>query len=679
MPPESATSNLLRASRVLPAGTFGNVSRDLIIARGRGSRVWDDEGREYIDYLIGSGPMIIGHAHPEVNAAVRRQLEEGTTFFASNLQGIALAEAIVEAVPCAEQVRFCCTGSEADAFAMRLARAHTGREKILKFEGGYHGYSDYGLMSTAPARPGNSMEPIPDSAGIPASVKDSVVVAPYNEADAVESLLKEHEGTVAAVFMEPMQRVIPPSPGFLEAIRELTRAYGVLLVFDEVVTGFRLAYGGAQAYYGVAPDLCTLGKAIGGGFPLAAIAGREDVMACFDSERVEAGRHVPQVGTLSGNPVAAVAGIATLDVLKRPGAYESMLANGRRLMSALQAALDRSGLEAQVTGEPPVFDVAFCAGEIRNHRDMLRSDASRLRLQHLASGEPGVEHVRLLLAPACALPAARADIAAAHAALTFSTSRLANPVSSMCVWMSGCLDVWMSRTASQPARHVVTVRSHRRDRLSHSRRNVCSATPRRRCGPRPAAPARPATPPPDRHRHTTGNRCRGSKGSARRWTERPARAGSEAAGRGTCAARAVAWSCRTPSVRHPAGGPGGPAIIWTIQIPRPNAPTSPTVSAGASTITRNRNTRNSREAVRSSSPVSGRWVRMALSPECSESRSGSTEVSGRITGYSDDLNRGRASWERTADDLDELATLLRARRIVDECIPATVPTEEDPR
>ncbi|MCB1744033.1 MAG: aminotransferase class III-fold pyridoxal phosphate-dependent enzyme, partial [Gammaproteobacteria bacterium] len=295
---------LSRARQVLPGGSFGNTAAELVIARGRGARVWDESGREYVDYLLGSGPMLIGHAHPEVNAAVQAQLELGTTYFANNRHGIELAEMIVEAVPCAEKVRYVSSGTEADAYAMRLARAYSGRDKILKFEGGYHGMSDYGLMSLAPKQPGNLPSPIPDSAGIPRSVRDEIVVAPFNDADAVESLIKEHKGSIGAVFMEPFQRLLSPRPGFLQAMRELTLKHDMLLVFDEVVTGFRLAYGGAQAYYGVTPDICTLGKAIGGGFPLAAIAGRDDIMALFDSSRVEPDRFMPQIGTLSGNPVA---------------------------------------------------------------------------------------------------------------------------------------------------------------------------------------------------------------------------------------------------------------------------------------------------------------------------------------------------------------------------------------
>jgi len=387
---EQEQSLLEKAQRVLPGGTFGNTAADLIVAEGRGSRVWDQNGKEYIDYLLGSGPMIIGHGHPEVTAAVHAQVERGTTFFANNPQGIELAAAIVDAVPCADKVRFASTGSEADAFAIRLARAYTGRDKILKFEGGYHGYSDYGLMSLAPKTPGNSAQPIPDSAGIPGSITEDILVAPFNDAVAVESLIKEHPNTIAAVLMEPLQRLIPPQPGFLEAMRELTLAHDILLVFDEVVTGFRMSYGGAQAYYGVVPDLCTLGKAIGGGFPLSAVAGREDVMALFDRDRAPADRFVPQVGTLSGNPVAAAAGLATLAILKRPGTYERYFEIGEKLMAGLSRAVDAAGLNAQVVGTPPMFDIVFTDGEVRNYRDTALADADKLATLNALLRERGI-------------------------------------------------------------------------------------------------------------------------------------------------------------------------------------------------------------------------------------------------------------------------------------------------
>lgn len=368
---------LEQAHRVLPGGSFGNTAAELIIREGRGSRVWDEDGNEYVDYLIGSGPMLIGHGHPAVKAAVQEQLERGTTFFANNRKGIELADVITEAVPCADKVRFVSSGSEADAFAMRLARAYRGRDKILKFEGGYHGYSDYGLMSLAPKQSSDSTRPVPDSAGIPKGVADDILVAPYNDIDAVANLIQEHKDSIAAVFMEPFQRIIPPKPGFLAAIRQLTHDNDILLIFDEVVTGFRFGWGGAQEYYGVTPDVCTMGKAIGGGFPLAAIAGRDEVMAMFDQKRATPEQYVPQVGTLSGNPVAAAAGLATLGVLKQPGTYEKYFETGRMLMSALSERLSSAGLEAQVVGEPTLFDVVFASGEIRNYSDTLRGDRNR--------------------------------------------------------------------------------------------------------------------------------------------------------------------------------------------------------------------------------------------------------------------------------------------------------------
>ncbi|MGC2203139.1 MAG: aminotransferase class III-fold pyridoxal phosphate-dependent enzyme, partial [Stellaceae bacterium] len=233
-----------RAKRVLPGGTFGNFPGDVVIREGRGGRVWDEDGKEYVDFLLGSGPMLVGHAHPEVTAGAQARIAQGTTFFANNRHGIELAEAIVEALPCAEQVRFVSTGSEADLYAMRAARAFTRRDKILKFEGGYHGMSDYSLMSLAPKRPGNFPQPVPDSAGIPKSLRDEILVAPFNDLEVVVRLVREHKNELAGIIVEPMQRIIPPAPGFLEGLRKITAENDVILIFDEVVTGFRLAYGG---------------------------------------------------------------------------------------------------------------------------------------------------------------------------------------------------------------------------------------------------------------------------------------------------------------------------------------------------------------------------------------------------------------------------------------------------
>jgi glutamate-1-semialdehyde 2,1-aminomutase len=361
-----------------------------MIRAGSAGRVWDEEGREYVDFLLGSGPMFIGHAHPEVTAAVQAQLPLGTTYFANNRHGIKLAEEIVAAVACAEQVRFVCTGTEADLYAMRVARAFRRRDKILKFEGGYHGMSDFSLMSLAPKRPGNFPFPVPDSAGIPRAIQDTMLVAPFNDLETVESLIREHQDELAGVIVEPFQRLIPPARGFLEGLRRITAELGIPLIFDEVVTGFRFAYGGAQEYYGVTPDLCTLGKIMGGGFALAAVAGRADMMAHFDRAAVADEDFLMQVGTLSAAPVSAVAGLATLEVLKRPGAYAQAFATGRELMDTLAELLRSAGLPAQVIGEPVLFDVVFTRDAVRDYRGTLKGDADTLRRFNAALRRRGI-------------------------------------------------------------------------------------------------------------------------------------------------------------------------------------------------------------------------------------------------------------------------------------------------
>jgi glutamate-1-semialdehyde 2,1-aminomutase len=378
------------ARRVLPAGSFGNLPADIVIREGRGGRVWDVSGNEYVDFLLGSGPMFIGHCHPDVMAAVQAQVPRGTTFFANNEHGIRLAAAIVDAVACAEKVRFVSSGTEADAYAMRVARAFRGRDKILKFEGGYHGMSDYSLMSLAPKRPGNFPQAVPDSPGIPRSVRDEMIIAPFNDAAMAVSLIHEHHEELGGVIVEPFQRLLPPQPGFLQALRDACTEHGIPLIFDEVVTGFRFAYGGAQAFYGVTPDLCTLGKIIGGGFPLAAIVGREDIMSLFDRGKVGDDRFLTQIGTLSGNPVAAVAGLATLEVLRRPGAYDKVFATGRELMAGISGLLDKAGLAAQVIGVPPLFDIVYAAGDMHDYRATLRGDVEMQRRFNRRLREAGI-------------------------------------------------------------------------------------------------------------------------------------------------------------------------------------------------------------------------------------------------------------------------------------------------
>ncbi|WP_170365027.1 aspartate aminotransferase family protein [Ruegeria arenilitoris] len=365
-----------RARALLPGGGFGNFNPSVFIREGRGSRVWDEDGKEYVDLLIGSGPMLLGHGHPEVLEAVAEQLPKGMTFFTNNARAVKLAEEICAAVPCADQIRYVSSGGEADMYAIRLARAFTGRDKIVKFEGGYHGMSAEAQMSLAPSRMVNFPQAVPDSAGIPASVQAEMLIAPFNDPDYIRSLLAEHGNQVAGVIVEPLQRIIPPEPGFLQLLRDEADRYGIVLIFDEVVTGFRFAYGGAQELYGVTPDIATLGKIIGGGFPLAAIAGRAEIMAHFDKSAVGAEKWLMQLGTLSGNPVAAVAGLKTMEVLRRPGQYDRLRANGQRLMDMASAALNKQGVAHRVVGDPTLFEIVFTEGKVRDYRDVVRADTA---------------------------------------------------------------------------------------------------------------------------------------------------------------------------------------------------------------------------------------------------------------------------------------------------------------
>ena len=366
-----------RARAVLPAAGFGNFDPSIVIREGRGSRVWDEDGRDYVDYLIGSGPMLLGHGHPEVMEAVLDQLPKGMTFFANNAAGIELAEEICRAVPCAEQVRFVASGGEADMYAIRLARAFTGRAKLVKFEGGYHGMSAEAQMSLAPEARVNFPQAVPDSAGIPDGVRDQMLIAPFNDLTFLDQLFTEHEGQIAALIMEPLQRVIPPEPGFLQGVRDLCTKHDVVLIFDEIVTGFRLDYGGAQERWGVIPDICTLGKIIGGGFPLAATCGRAEIMAHFDKAKVGAEGWLMQLGTLSGNPVAAVAGLKTMEILRREGAYDRLKALGRQLIDMQTQALTQAGVPHRIVGDPVLFDVLFTEAPVRTYRDTAAADMAR--------------------------------------------------------------------------------------------------------------------------------------------------------------------------------------------------------------------------------------------------------------------------------------------------------------
>jgi glutamate-1-semialdehyde 2,1-aminomutase len=323
--------------------------------------------------------MLLGHAHPAVVDAVRRQLERGSTYMLLNEPIIELAEEVRKAVRCCEQVRFTSSGSEATFFALRVARAHRQRDKILKFEGGWHGTHDYGAMSVGTRSPKAFPAPTFDSGGIPHALGDTVLVAPYNDLATAEAIIAAHHNDLGAVILEPYQRTIVPAPGFLAGVREVTRRYGVPLIFDEIVTGFRLAYGGAQEYYGVVPDLATFGKVMAGGFPLGAVAGPAEIMRHFDPALEGTPDYVWQAGTLNGNPIAATAGLATLNELRKPGTYQRLHQMGTRLRDGLAQAARRHGIKAQVSGEPPVFDILFTDREIVDYRATLTADRDRIR------------------------------------------------------------------------------------------------------------------------------------------------------------------------------------------------------------------------------------------------------------------------------------------------------------
>jgi len=348
---------------------------NLVVARGEGSRVWDVAGREYIDYHLSSGPALLGHAHPAITEAVNAQLPKGTTFFFLNEPAIRLAQKLVEAIPCGEEVLYTGSGTEATFYALRVARAYTGRNKVLKFEGAWHGMHDYGLWGTVPGKPSEYPRAQPDSVGVPAQTGDTVLVTPFNDAARAVEMIERHAKELAAVMVEPLQRVLQPEPGFLEAVREITRRHGIVMIYDEIVTGFRLAWGGAQERYGVVPDLACYGKAISGGFPLAAVVGRSEIMTVLDARKRPKSETVWATNTLNGNPVCAAAGLAALEVLSKPGVYERLQRVGSRLRAGMIESGQRHGFPVQAPGEDAVWGIRFSERRpLRNWMDLTTHD-----------------------------------------------------------------------------------------------------------------------------------------------------------------------------------------------------------------------------------------------------------------------------------------------------------------
>lgn len=369
------------ASQLMPGGVnspvraWGAVGLSpRLIARGQGARIYDVDGNSYLDYVGSWGPLILGHAHPEVVAAVQEAAARGTSFGASTPGEVELAEMLVGAVPGLEMVRLVSSGTEACMSALRLARGATGRARVIKFDGCYHGHADSFLVA---AGSGMLTHAIPGSPGVPGEIADLTMSLPYNDLDAVARALKQHPGEVAALFVEPVvgnMGVVPPQAGFLEGLRRLCDQEGCLLVFDEVITGFRVAWGGAQARYGIKPDLTCLGKIMGGGLPVGAYGGRRDLMAQMAPEGP-----IYQAGTLSGNPVAVAAGLAALKALQQPGTYESLEEKGAWLARELSGAAARQGAAVTVNRVGSMLTIFFTPGPVANLNDAKKADLSQFQ------------------------------------------------------------------------------------------------------------------------------------------------------------------------------------------------------------------------------------------------------------------------------------------------------------
>jgi len=376
----SASAAAFEAARkVIPGGVnspvraFGGVGgTPVFMASGQGCRLTDIDGNSYVDYVASWGPLILGHAAPEVVAAVKAAAEKGSSFGAPALAETRLAQLIAEAMPSIEKVRLVNSGTEATMSAIRLARAFTRRDAIVKFEGCYHGHAD-GLLAAAGS--GALTFGIPTSPGVPADFARHTHVLPYNDLDAVKALCDARGREIAAIITEPIAAnvgLIPPKPGFLEGLREITARHGILLIFDEVITGFRAAWGGAQGLYGVTPDLTTLGKIIGGGLPVGAYGGRADIM-----DHVAPVGATYQAGTLSGNPIAVAAGLATLERLRDGAVYKKINALCERLCRGLAEATARAGIITHGVGIQSMFCTFFCEGPVWSYTDAKRADTKR--------------------------------------------------------------------------------------------------------------------------------------------------------------------------------------------------------------------------------------------------------------------------------------------------------------
>jgi glutamate-1-semialdehyde 2,1-aminomutase len=382
----AAAQKLMPGGVNSPVRAFKSVEgQPIVFDRVKGAYIWDVDGNQYIDYVGTWGPAICGHAHPEVLAALKDALEKGTSFGAPCYLENVLAEMVIDAVPSVEMVRFVNSGTEACMAVLRLIRAFTGRDKVIKFEGCYHGHADMFLVK---AGSGVATLGLPDSPGVPKSTTANTLNAPYNDLEAVKQLFDENPGETAGVILEPVvgnAGFIAPDAGFLEGLRVITQEHGALLVFDEVMTGFRIAYGGAQEKFGVTPDLTTMGKVIGGGLPVGAYGGRKDIM-----QMVAPAGPMYQAGTLSGNPLAMTAGIKTLELLQRPGTYEQLDQITKKLATGMLQVAQDTGHTACGGQISAMFGFFFTAGPVHNYDDAKKSDTAKFGRFHRGMLERGI-------------------------------------------------------------------------------------------------------------------------------------------------------------------------------------------------------------------------------------------------------------------------------------------------
>lgn len=367
----------VRAKKVIPGGVnspvraFKSVQRDpVFIARGQGSKIWDIDGNSYVDYVGSWGPLIIGHAHPEVVEAIKKTAELGTSYGAPTELETELTEEVLKAYPSMDMVRMVNSGTEATMSALRLARGVTGRTKIVKFEGCYHGHADSLLIK---AGSGALTFGVPTSPGVPAPTASTTIAAPYNNIEGLKEIFQQEGENIAGVIVEPVagnMGVVLPEPGFLQGLRQLTRDYGALLIFDEVMTGFRVSYGGAQGYYGIDPDLTCLGKVIGGGLPVGAYGGKRQFM-----EQVSPSGPIYQAGTLSGNPLAMAAGLTTLKLLQKQGTYAELTRKTLRLAEGLKGLAQEFSLPLWVNAVGAMFSAFFTAEPVKDYASACTSNA----------------------------------------------------------------------------------------------------------------------------------------------------------------------------------------------------------------------------------------------------------------------------------------------------------------